>query len=45
MQFTIEEEDVIDQTLAVMDMILLKKFPEGRRCWLQEKGHMAEIEL
>lgn len=43
MQLTIDDE--IDQTPAVMDIILVKKFPEGRRYWLQEKGYMAELDI
>ena len=34
-QLTIDDEDV-EQTLAVMDMLLAKKRSEDRRNWLQE---------
>jgi len=43
-QLTIDDDDV-EQTLAVMDMLLAKKRSEDRRNWLQEKGHTAEIEV
>ncbi len=36
-QLTVAEDDV-DQTLAVMDMLLAKKRSEDRRNWLQDKG-------
>ncbi|SUI45653.1 DNA topoisomerase 4 subunit B [Serratia marcescens] len=42
MQLTVAEDDV-DQTLAVMDMLLAKKRSEDRRNWLQDKGDMAEL--
>ena len=41
-QLTVAEDDV-DQTLAVMDMLLAKKRSEDRRNWLQDKGDMAEL--
>jgi len=43
-QLTIEEEN-IDQTLSMMDMLLAKKRSEDRRNWLQEKGDTAELDV
>ena len=43
-QLTIDEED-IDQTLRMMDMLLAKKRSEDRRNWLQEKGDTAELDV
>lgn len=43
-QLTVGENDV-QQTLAMMDMLLAKKRSEDRRNWLQEKGDEAEIEV
>ncbi|MGL9773722.1 MAG: DNA topoisomerase IV subunit B [Sodalis sp. (in: enterobacteria)] len=37
--------DNVQQTLAMMDMLLAKKRSEDRRNWLQEKGDEAEIEV
>ncbi len=36
-QLTVDEEDV-EQTLRMMDMLLAKKRSEDRRNWLQEKA-------
>jgi topoisomerase-4 subunit B len=35
----------VDQTLAMMDMLLAKKRSEDRRNWLQDKGDMAELSV
>ena len=43
-QLTIDEDD-IDQTLRMMDMLLAKKRSEDRRNWLQEKGDTAELDV
>lgn len=43
-QLTVGADDV-QQTLAMMDMLLAKKRAEDRRNWLQEKGDEAEIEV
>lgn len=43
-QLTIDEND-IDQTLRMMDMLLAKKRSEDRRNWLQEKGDTAELDV
>ncbi len=43
-QLTIADEDM-QQTLAMMDMLLAKKRSEDRRNWLQEKGDEAEIDV
>jgi topoisomerase-4 subunit B len=43
-QLTIDEENV-DQTLRMMDMLLAKKRSEDRRNWLQEKGDTAELDV
>jgi len=43
-QLTIDEEN-IDQTLRMMDMLLAKKRSEDRRNWLQEKGDTAELDV
>lgn len=43
-QLTVSESDV-DQTLAMMDMLLAKKRSEDRRNWLQDKGDMAELSV
>jgi len=43
-QLTIEEEN-IDQTLRMMDMLLAKKRSEDRRNWLQEKGDTVELDI
>ncbi|MEA9390469.1 DNA topoisomerase IV subunit B [Acerihabitans sp. TG2] len=43
-QLTIDDEDM-QQTLAMMDMLLAKKRSEDRRNWLQEKGDEAEIDV
>ncbi|RLR17302.1 DNA topoisomerase IV subunit B [Sodalis-like symbiont of Bactericera trigonica] len=43
-QLTVGADDV-QQTLAMMDMLLAKKRSEDRRNWLQEKGDEAEIEV
>ncbi|TKI04894.1 DNA topoisomerase IV subunit B [Martelella alba] len=43
-RLTINDEDV-EQTLTMMDMLLAKKRAEDRRNWLQEKGDEAEIEV
>lgn len=43
-QLTVRKDDV-QQTLAVMDMLLAKKRAEDRRNWLQKKGNEAEIEM
>ncbi|OZI14624.1 DNA topoisomerase IV subunit B [Sodalis-like symbiont of Philaenus spumarius] len=41
-QLTVGADDV-QQTLAMMDMLMAKKRAEDRRNWLQEKGDEAEI--
>ena len=43
-QLTVSDDDV-DQTLAMMDMLLAKKRSEDRRNWLQDKGDMAELSV
>jgi len=43
-QLTINDENV-DQTLTIMDMLLAKKRSEDRRNWLQEKGGEVQIEV
>ena len=43
-QLTVDEEDV-EQTLRMMDMLLAKKRSEDRRNWLQEKGDLADLEV
>ncbi|MGP4123243.1 MAG: DNA topoisomerase IV subunit B [Sodalis sp. (in: enterobacteria)] len=43
-QLTVGVSDM-QQTLAMMDMLLAKKRAEDRRNWLQEKGNEAEIEV
>jgi topoisomerase-4 subunit B len=43
-QLTIDEDD-IDQTLRIMDMLLAKKRSEDRRNWLQDKGDTAELSV
>lgn len=43
-QLTVAADDV-QQTLAIMDMLLAKKRSEDRRHWLQEKGDEAKIEV
>lgn len=43
-QLTVDADDV-DQTLAMMDMLLAKKRSEDRRNWLQDKGDMAELSV
>lgn len=43
-QLTIDDTDV-DQTMAVMDMLLAKKRSEDRRNWLQEKGDLADLDV
>ncbi len=43
-QLTIDDDNV-EQTLRVMDMLLAKKRSEDRRNWLQEKGDMVDIEV
>ncbi|MEG2828957.1 MAG: hypothetical protein RR903_05700, partial [Edwardsiella sp. (in: enterobacteria)] len=43
-QLTIEDEDM-ERTVAVMDMLLAKKRAEDRRNWLQENGNLAELDV
>ncbi|KYP96335.1 DNA topoisomerase IV subunit B, partial [Sodalis-like endosymbiont of Proechinophthirus fluctus] len=43
-QLTVGADDV-QQTLAMMDMLLAKKRAEDRRNWLQERGDETEIEV
>ncbi|MGK2888605.1 MAG: DNA topoisomerase IV subunit B [Candidatus Malihini olakiniferum] len=43
-QLTISEDNV-NETLAMMDMLLAKKRSEDRRNWLQEKGDRVDIEV
>lgn len=37
--------DDIEQTMALMDMLLAKKRSEDRREWLQEKGDQVELDV
>ncbi|AIJ08401.1 MULTISPECIES: DNA topoisomerase IV subunit B [Edwardsiella] len=43
-QLAIEDEDM-ERTVAVMDMLLAKKRAEDRRNWLQENGNLAELDV
>ncbi len=43
-QLTVDNDN-IEQTLTIMDMLLAKKRAEDRRNWLQAKGNTAEIDL
>lgn len=43
-QLTVDDDDV-DETLKVMDMLLAKKRSEDRRNWLQERGDKVDIEV
>ena len=43
-QLTIDDEEM-ERTVAVMDMLLAKKRSEDRRNWLQENGNLAELDV
>ncbi|AOV98269.1 DNA topoisomerase IV subunit B [Edwardsiella hoshinae] len=43
-QLTIDDEEM-ERTVAVMDMLLAKKRAEDRRNWLQENGNLAELDV
>ncbi|AYB49528.1 DNA topoisomerase IV subunit B [Candidatus Hamiltonella defensa] len=39
------QDNEMDHTVAIIDMLLAKKRSEDRRHWLQEKGDIAEVNL
>ncbi|GAB4593654.1 DNA topoisomerase IV subunit B [Edwardsiella tarda] len=43
-QLTIDDEEM-ERTVAMMDMLLAKKRSEDRRNWLQENGNLAELDV